>query len=249
MENKYVELEKILKLKEQGTITASEYEAEKKKILKNILKGALIIFAIILVILIIHTIKNYIIITDLQDKISKYKDSSSYHIKSVSTESNGTIFTMNYYKKDNKQVVFMERNTNGEMTKISMYDNGKRIDIFTETKDSKVVDLKSGTTLMSVELYNYLETDNNWQTFLGSIFTKVKSVNYEGKECYMIKEFTSSTSLTFEGTEIYIDKDTGLLVKVIEVGIDSKREYEFNAVDDTIFIEPDISQYTLKENE
>ena len=31
MENKYVELEKILKLKEQGTITASEYEAEKKK--------------------------------------------------------------------------------------------------------------------------------------------------------------------------------------------------------------------------
>ena len=31
MENKYVELEKILKLKEQGTITASEYEAEKEK--------------------------------------------------------------------------------------------------------------------------------------------------------------------------------------------------------------------------
>lgn len=35
MENKYVELEKILKLKEQGTITASEYEAEKKKYWKN----------------------------------------------------------------------------------------------------------------------------------------------------------------------------------------------------------------------
>ena len=35
MENKYVELEKILKLKKQGTITASEYEAEKKKILEK----------------------------------------------------------------------------------------------------------------------------------------------------------------------------------------------------------------------
>lgn len=35
MENKYVELEKILKLKKQGTITASEYEAEKKKYWKN----------------------------------------------------------------------------------------------------------------------------------------------------------------------------------------------------------------------
>lgn len=222
---------------------------EKKKILKNVLKVTLIILAIILVILIIHTIKNYVIITNLQDKISQYKDSLSYHIKSISTESNGTILTMNYYKKDNKQVVFMERNINGEITKISMYDNGERIDVFAETKDSKVADLKSGTTIMSVELYNRLETDNNWQTFLGSIFTKVKSVNCEGKECYMIKGFMSSMSLTSEGAEIYIDKDNGLLVKTIEVGIDSKREYEFNTVDDSIFTEPDISQYTLKENE
>ena len=222
---------------------------EKKKILKNVLKVALIILAIIFVILIIHTIKNYIIITNLQDKISQYKDSSSYHIKSVSTESNGNILIMNYYKKDSKQVVFMERNINGEITKISMYDNGERIDIFTETKDSKVANLKSGTTIMGVELYNHLETDNNWQTFLGSIFAKVKSANYEEKECYMIKGFMSSMSLTSEGAEIYIDKNTGLLVKVIEAGIDSKREYEFNTVDDSIFAEPDISQYTLKEND
>lgn len=35
MENKYVELEKLLKLKEQGAITVSEYEEEKKKILEK----------------------------------------------------------------------------------------------------------------------------------------------------------------------------------------------------------------------
>ncbi len=62
----------------------------------------------------------------------------------------------------------------------------------------------------------------------------------------MIKEFMSSMSLTSEGAEIYIDKDTGLLVKIIEAGIDSKREYEINTVDDSIFIEPDISEYKVK---
>lgn len=219
---------------------------EKKEILKNVLKVVLILLAIVLVIFIIHTTKNYVIITNLQDKISQYKDSLSYHIKSVSTESNGTILTMNYYKKDSKQVVFMERNINGEITKISMYDNGERIDVFTETKDLKMADLNSGTTIISAGLYNHLETDNNWQTFLGSIFAKVKSVNCEGKECYMIKEFMSSMSLTSEGAEIYIDKDTGLLVKIVEAGIDSKREYEINTVDDSIFIEPDISEYKVK---
>ena len=41
---------------------------EKKKILKNALKVVLIVLAIVLVILIIHTIRNYLIITNLQDK-------------------------------------------------------------------------------------------------------------------------------------------------------------------------------------
>ena len=41
-------------------------------------------------ILIIHTIKNYIIITDLQSKISNYQDSKNYHIKSVENSNDGT---------------------------------------------------------------------------------------------------------------------------------------------------------------
>ena len=58
----------------------------------------------------------------------------------------------------------------------------------------------------------------------------------------------SSTSLTSEGAEIYIDKETGLFVKSTEAGIVNEREYEFNMVEDSIFTEPDISEYKLKEN-
>lgn len=220
---------------------------EKKKIIKKVSKIVLIVIAILLVILIIHTIRNYVIVTDLQNKIVEYNGSTNYHIKSVATESNGTIVKMNYYKKDDKQVVFMERTVNDETIKISMYNNGERTDTFTETKDSKIAQLNSGT-IISVGIYNHLENDSKWQTILGCISAKIKSVDYNGKECYIVKEFMSSTSLTYESAETYIDKETGLFVKSTEANIVSEREYEFNMVDDSIFTEPDISQYTLKEN-
>lgn len=215
----------------------------KKKALKVIGFILLIVFIMFLV----HTIRNYIIITNLQDKISKYSSSTNYYIKSVATEDNGMSVTMRYYRKDNKQVVFMERNLNGEISKISMYDNGERTDIFTETKDSRIVQLNSGT-IISVNIYNFLETENNWQTFLGSISSRIKSTNYNEKDCYVISGFLSLTSLTFEGQETYIEKDTGLFVKTSGDGVIMERNYEFDNVEDSIFVEPDISQYTLKEN-
>lgn len=221
---------------------------ERKKILKNVIKILLIVIAILFVIFIIHTIRNYVIITDLQNKISKYSNSINYYTKSIATESDGTVVTMEYYKKDKKEVVFLERNLNGEISKISMYNNGERTDTFWDNKDSKKVQLNSGT-IMSINIYNYTETDNKWQTFLSSISANIKSTNYNGKKCYIIKGFLSSASLTTDGAETYIDKDTGLYLKTVEEGRITEREYEFDNVDDSIFVEPDISQYEYIENE
>ena len=155
---------------------------------------------------------------------------------------------MNYYKKDNKQVVFMERDIEGEIQKMSMYDNGERIDIFYENADGKSCDINSETSLMQINLYNFLENDTKWQTFISSTIARVKSTQYNGKKCYAIKGFLSSTSLTSKDGEIVIDKETGLFLKSTETGDVVEREYEFDSVDDSIFAEPDISQYTLKEN-
>ena len=212
--------------------------------MKKILMVLGIIIAILVVIVLVHTIRNYMIITDLQNKISQYADSVNYYTKSIATVKDGTI-TMEYYRKDNNQVVFLERNLNGTINKVAMYNNGEKTDTFTQTPDTKIAQLNSGT-MMSINIYNHLETENNWQTFLGSMFASVKSTNYNGKDCYIIKGFMSSTSLTFEGAETYIEKDTGLFIKDIEGETITEKEYEFDNVDDSIFVEPDISQYTLK---
>ena len=214
----------------------------KKKIFKII--GMILLIVIVLVL--IHTIRNYIIISDLQEKVEKYLDSTNYYIKSIATENSGTIVTMEYYRKDNKEVVFLERNLNGEISKISMYNNGERIDTFAENKEVKTAQLNSAN-LMSINIISPLETTNKWQTFLGSIFANVKSTNYNEKDCYIVKNFMSLPS--DYNAKTYIEKDTGLFVKEIQKESSNEKEYEFDNVDDSIFVEPDISQYTLKVEE
>ncbi len=215
---------------------------------KKILKIIGIVLLVIIIIFLIYTIRNYIIISNLQNKMSNYSNSTNYYTKSVTTESDASVVTMKYYKKNNKEVVFIERNLNGEISKISMYNNGERKDTFWDNKDSKVAKLNSDG-LMAVNIYNGIETDNKWQTFLGGMLASIKSTNCDGKECYRIKGFLSTTLLNTKESEVYIEKDTGLYLKRIDEGITSEREYEFDNVDDSIFVEPDISQYTLKENE
>lgn len=211
----------------------------KKKILKII--GIIIIVFIIL--FLIHTLRNYTIITSLQDKISQYSNSENYYVKSVS--SNETVLAeMEYYRKAEKQVVFMKRTSDN--IKMSIYDNGERIDTFVETENSKTVTLDC-SELVSVQIYNTLENDNNWQTLLSCITARISKTTYNNKECYIVKGFMSSTSLTTEDAEVYIEKNTGLLLKTVENEIITEKEYEFNNVDDSIFTEPDIGQYTLQE--
>ena len=68
------------------------------------------------------------------------------------------------------------------------------------------------------------------------------------KDCYKINNYLSQSYGVDYNTKVtfIFEKDTGLLIKTIEAERTTEREYEFNNVDDSIFTEPDISQYTLK---
>lgn len=209
---------------------------------KKILKITGIIILIIIVLILVHTLRNYIILKNIEKNFSRYESSTNFSIKSVATDADGTIVTMKYYQKDNKQAVFIDYNKNGEISKKTMYNNGERTDIFYDNNEGKTAELDSGTTI-DVQIYNSLKTDNGWQTFLFSIPTRIKSTKSNEKDSYIIKNFPSS----LEKEEIYIEKDTGLLIKNILNGTTTEKEYTFDDVDDAIFTEPDISQYTLKE--
>ena len=213
---------------------------------KKIFKIILIIIAVIFIIFLIHTVRNFIIISDLQNKIAEYSDNNNHRIKIISTQSNGIIVKTDYYKKDNNKVVFLEREMNGEKTKVSIYDIGESHHTFTDAKDVKKVSLNSG--FIEVQIYNGTETENIGQTILSSIIADIKSVKENGKEYYQLKHTVSPYSMSFEGETILVDKETGLMYKNINSESTATREYEFNNVDDSIFVEPDISEYTIQEN-
>ena len=48
-------------------------------------------------------------------------------------------------------------------------------------------------------------------------------------------------------TEFYIEKDTGLLIKTVIDDEVAVREYSFDDVEDSAFVEPDIGLYTVVE--
>lgn len=218
----------------------------KKKVLKTI--G--IILLIIVVLILVHTIRNTIIISNLQNKVKKYSNSNNYHIKAVTYVDENTTMTINQYQKEEKQLLILERTVNDETVKISVYNNGNRIDMFTETKEEKIATLGKINSIIGIQTIEFLQTDNLWQTILYGLPAIIRTTNVDEHKCYNINNFLSPYYLAGKNkTEYYMDKETGLMMKSIIDETISTREYEFDNVSDEIFIEPDISQYTLKSEE
>lgn len=221
----------------------------KEKITK-ILKIVAIVLAVFLVMFLVHWVKNYFIISSLQDKVAKKMESKNYHAHSVATESENTTLTIDYYKKDDREATFIENNKDGKIVKMSFYNNGHRTDMFIDSEEEKVAKIDVNALIPGM-IINVLQADSKWQTFLYSAGTSITSTKYEGKSCYKIKNFLSPYVL--EGydnkTEYIIEKDTGLVIKHNVNDIVTEREYEFDNVDVYIFAEPDIGNYTIKKDE
>ncbi|MCI9063213.1 MAG: hypothetical protein HFJ17_01205 [Clostridia bacterium] len=215
---------------------------------KKIISGVLLIVFIVIMLLIIHTLRNFIIVKRLQENIKPYLESKNYHIKTKTIDDKGMEVILNYYHKDEKELAILENNSNGNNSKMSMYNNGQRIDVFYDTPTEKKVQIDSKGSML-VNTCNYLETENDWQTLIACIPAIIKNVEYNEKKCYSINNFMSSLFLIGnEKNEIYFDKDTGLYLKAMMDEQISEREYEFDKVTDEIFVEPDISKYELQEN-
>lgn len=217
---------------------------DKKKI-KKILKIILIIVFIIFMLFIINTIRKLIIIKDIQKIASQYTSSTNYHIKSVGSGMNdGITTTINSYNKEGKRLVIIERGKDDKVEdKISMYDNGERKSTFSETGNEKKVDIDSDFNF-SMVVYDYFGgTSNNMQLLCMAIASKVENIEYNGKKCYRIALQETNTEIR----EVYIEKKTGLVIRTHSGSAIAEREYEFDTVQDEIFVEPDISQYKLVE--
>lgn len=215
---------------------------------KKTFKIILLIILIVLAIFVLYTLRNFIIVKGLQNKIAQYTSISNFSatINQTFTDDSTNVL-INYYQDGNKQAVILQRTeSNGEVIKMSQYNNGERCDVFWDAKDSKTAQLNAANTI-NVQLTNSLETDNDWQTLLACTFAVIKSTKYNGKDCYSITNYMSPLFMNgTEKNEVYVDKETGIAIKSIMDNQITEKEYNFNTVDEAVFTEPDIGQYTLK---
>jgi len=222
---------------------------EKKKVIKKILKIIGIVILVIFVLFMINTIRKLIIIKDIQRTASQYTSSTNYHIKSVGSGMNdGITTTINSYCKGNKRLTVIERSKDGKVdSKVSMYDNGERVDTFSESDEVKRVDIDSEANF-SMPVYDYFDGSSNMELICSAIASKVEKIEYNGKQCYRIAICPTSSTLQEDNSEIsevYIEKDTGLVIRTHFGKAIAEREYEFNNVKDEVFIEPDLKEYEV----
>ena len=215
----------------------------KKQVL--ILKVALVILLLFILLFLIHTIRNYTIITSLQNKILTYVNNSNYATKRVSMYDNNETITTTYYKKNNKILYIIEKEENGENSKISTYYDGKNKNTFIESENQKVAVINSEINVPDDGIYEYLYTSTVWGKLKLSIFSFIKSSKYNNISCYVF----CSNGDNGERFEVYLDKSTGLFLKADS---DSRTieqiEYSFDNVNDSVFIEPDVEEYVVKNN-
>ena len=216
---------------------------EKKKVIKIVLLVVFIILAIFLGII----IRRMIIISDISNKVSKYKDNNNHYEKIVTDYNGESKTTSEYYCKGENAVMIVETTTrqSNETKKLTQYFKEETSNSYFDVGTTKVAVLNSNGVPSKMEIWAIDYNNSFLNLFYLALITPIKTIEYNGKDCY----FLNSPELRYS----YIEKDTGLVIKAIdgksesEPSSISEYEYNFNGVDDSIFIEPDISEYRIQQ--
>lgn len=219
---------------------------KKLKILRNIL----LVILLIVFIYIGCILRKFLIIKNLQNKADEMaKNNTNYHIRIYEK----TGYT-EHFKKDNRTATFRYSNWDTEkneyLYETLIYNQNGNEKVYMKTPKGKTVLLGMKSDVTSIlesditdKFYWALEIKNdNFNLLLLSSKVKIKSKRENGTECYVIDN--SPYIIDYDDRyQTFIDKKTGLVMKESD---GYRYMYNFDPVDDSIFEEPDISEYTIK---
>ena len=222
---------------------------------KEILKIIGIVVLIILIIFILHVIKNFIILSTIQDKVAKYYESTNVHYTLTSVKGEQEDISEKYIKDhDSKTIMNHFKDKQGNESKIIQVVTKDERRVYTETKDSKTVKIyHEDNSNSGAQILIY-----NGDRIRDSILLIINTERIDDKDYYVLNgpvDFVLYDQNATD-TKIYIEKDTGLLAKITEkVKINDEiveytytYKYEFDVVKDEDIAGPDLSEYTIQES-
>ena len=243
----------------QKDIQLQEKKLEKKKvkyikkynhklrILKTILLSIILIFAVLFV---AFPGRNTVIIESLEDKFEVYEQqANNVYIKALEYDDSNLQLTYENYYKDN-MTKYVLTNLEADI-KVTQYVYPNEIKEFIEEPEGKRLNIEPRKNAELPALMNYFYNDSLIGTFFMSMDYKITTGDVNGKECYVFsrKYVKPETKI-----DIYIEKDTGLVLQSAQIeptkgDIDlTQYEYSFGTVTDEDIQEPDVTEYTLIEN-
>ena len=247
--------ENMKKELEINTTKRDKREIKYIKKFSNKLKILKIILLVILIVFVGVIGYKFVVIKSMQDKMENYKDITNFHITKTSYGLNTIIIQEVFCKDDNVSVHVRSFGENMENRELISMKNGHS---YITSGENKVAFMNAMPINVPEKVYNHLETENFGEFIAGIFSSHISSVKCNDKDCYKIENFkTSNTVFPEQGFCVYIDKETGLVVRVEEGTRNNETggfytqvsdyKYEFNTVTDEDFKEPDISEYTIQQ--
>lgn len=220
---------------------------------KKIITTLLIIFVILLTIFGINTIRKFMIIKDLQNKVAKCEAKENIYSKVVSESAE----VEKFIKDDVEKIVMKKRNN--AVTIIQVIEPHERR-FYTIAGEQKILHkYKEEKNPLSSKVVSFVDTTTWLETLRDSVVSKIYTEKIEGKDCYVIDSLKNTNAIYSSGAislKIYLNKETGLAVKAIETVKNedgtieewvTTYEQKFDVVTDNDMKEPDTSEFTIQE--
>ena len=230
----------------------SEGKSKEKKSKKkgNGGKVFLVILLILILAIIIHYVKNQMIFAKIYNTAKDYVSIENYEVKREITGTDINNTTDAKYLNGLYKVTFTQSD-NSKLTIVTMQNKEAMLTEKDGVKTIKFLDKDKVSLNGIIGLENRTFTSNEWyNNFCSKICTKTE----DGKEYYVVSGFNSNIMPTVGShAEVYINKETGLIEKIVETGKDGNEvqtttyKYEFNNVETTDLGIPDIASYELAE--
>lgn len=229
--------------------------------IKKALKVILWIIIITVFVFLVSMLRNICILVKLDNSVTELNNSKENYYKSIkfSENPNWNADSEFYKKGDVVKCITKLKDGSATMTEY-LYPNTRRV--YTETKEEKIFREEKEFIELSypVTIENYTNIIDFWHLIVTASNTKIKTVDFEGRNCYELSGNHSPIFLILGhydelvSMKLYIEKDTGIPVRQVEtVNIDGEiinytidYEFKFDIVTVEDIKEPDVSEYTIR---
>lgn len=258
-------------MKSEMNLTENRIDNREVKYMKkfnNKMKILKVITFLILLYIFVHIGRNMYIITSLSRLAEKNTDNTNFHLVEYMCDgveyTKTEVYNMNQKRKVVKTTFDAVENLSVEKMYGIKNDNNDlySINLYTECNEGNTLKRNYKDKLDYFEISNALDTNNLWELLRAIIPATIRTASAGRQDCYYISNYHTSNSFGMGGYfGMYVSKETGLMISSLPFEEKQKinkeaftvcpfiyRVYEFDTVSEQDFIEPDITQYKLIEN-